>query len=123
MEETTILEHIKSFFEANGTSRFEDLTIIRQADGEVIRPRIHNRVGYYDPESKAYLVSSVMFKKEMCIGMNEANAKKVLKSNGWLDCDDGRYTKRVGRSVLPNGERPSMMHFKADSIQNFDSEN
>ncbi len=71
MEETKILEHIKAFFESNGTSRFEDLTVIRQADGEVIRPRIHNRVGYYDPESKVYLVSTIMFKKEMCIGMNE----------------------------------------------------
>ncbi|MDM1762178.1 DUF927 domain-containing protein [Acinetobacter sp. 251-1] len=122
MEEAKILEHIKAFFEANGTSRFEDLTIIRQADGEIIRPRINNRVGYYEPESKVYLVSSVMFKNEMCIGLNEANAKKVLKANGWIDCDDGRYTKRVGRSVLPDGERPTMMHFKADAIQNFDEE-
>ena len=76
MEETKILEHIKAFFESNGTSRFEDLTVIRQADGEVIRPRIHNRVGYYDPEGRHYLVSPTMFKKEMCIGMNEANVKK-----------------------------------------------
>ena len=122
MEEAKILEHIKAFFEANGTSRFEDLTVIRQADGDVIRPRINNRVGYYDPESKVYLVSTVMFKNEMCIGLNEANAKKVLKKNHWIDCEDGRYTKRVGRSVLPNGDRPTMMHFKADVIQNFDSE-
>ncbi|MDT1832445.1 hypothetical protein FPK72_23595, partial [Acinetobacter baumannii] len=56
MEETKILEHIKAFFESNGTSRFEDLTVIRQADGEVIRPRTHNRVGYYDPDDKVYLV-------------------------------------------------------------------
>ena len=93
MEETKILEHIKAFFEANGTSRFEDLTVIRHADGEVLRQRVHNRVGYYDPECKAYLVSSIMFKNEMCIGINEASAKKALKSNGWIDCDDGRYTK------------------------------
>ena len=96
--------------------------MIRHADGEVIRPRIHNQVGYYDPDEKVYLVSSIMFKKEMCIGFNEANAKKVLKQQAWLDCDDGRYTKRVGRSVLPNGERPTMMHFKADIIQNFENE-
>ncbi|MFX7044619.1 hypothetical protein ABTI28_19875, partial [Acinetobacter baumannii] len=70
MEETKILEHIKAFFESNGPSRFEDLTVIRQADGEVIRPRTHNRVGYYDPDDKVYLVSPTMFKKEMCIGMN-----------------------------------------------------
>lgn len=64
MEETKILEHIKAFFEAHGTSRFESLNIIRSPDGEVIHPRINNRVGYYDPESKAYLVSSTMFKKK-----------------------------------------------------------
>ncbi len=122
MEETKILEHIKAFFESNGTSRFEDLTVIRQADGEVIRPRIHNRVGYYDPESKVYLVSTIMFKKEMCIGMNETNAKKVLKANGWLECEDGRYTKRISNK-LPDGARPTMMHFKVDVIQNFNSEN
>ena len=52
MEETKMLEHIKAFFDTNGTSRFEDLTVIRQADGEVVRQRIHNRVGYYDPEEK-----------------------------------------------------------------------
>ena len=120
MEETKILEHIKAFFESNGTSRFEDLTVIRQADGEVIRPRIHNRVGYYDPESKVYLVSTIMFKKEMCIGMNETNAKKVLKANGWLECEDGRYTKRISNK-LPDGARPTMMHFKVDAIQNFNS--
>ena len=84
MEETKTLEHIKAFFEANGTSRFEDLTVIRQADGEVLRQRIHNRVGYYDPEEKTYLVSPTMFKKEMCIGMNEANVKKVLIKHGWI---------------------------------------
>ncbi len=39
MEETKTLEHIKAFFEANGTSRFEDLTVIRQADGEVHTPK------------------------------------------------------------------------------------
>ncbi len=121
IEETKTLEHIKAFFEANGTSRFEDLTVIRHTDGEVIRPRIHNRVGYYDPDSRHYLVSTIMFKKEMCIGMNEASVKKVLKASGWLDCEDGRYTKRV-RNKLHDGSRPTMMHFKVDVMQNFNSD-
>jgi hypothetical protein len=71
IEETKILEHFKAFFEAHGTSRFESLTVIRHPDGEVIRPRINNRVGYYDPDERIYLVSSTMFKQEMCIGINE----------------------------------------------------
>ncbi|MFN0298407.1 DUF927 domain-containing protein [Acinetobacter albensis] len=121
MEETRILEHINTFFEAHGRSRFENLTVIRRADGEQIYHSIHNRVGYYDPDSNVYLVSVPMFKKEMCIGMNEVNAKKVLKANGWLECEDGRYTKRMS-NTLPDGTRPTMMQFKVDAIRNFNSE-
>ena len=125
MEETKILEHIKAFFESNGTSRFEELTVIRQADGEVMRPRIHNRVGYYDPIDKVYLVSSVMFKKEMCIGMNEASVKKVLIKHGWIkgfiEGDKKLYVKKSS-NILPDGTRPRMMHFSAEAMQNLDSE-
>ena len=119
LEERKILEHIKTFFEANGSSRFESLHSSRSADGEIIRPRIHNQVGYYDPDQKTYLVSSSMFKKEICIGFNEASAKKLLKQQNWLDCEDGRYTKRVS-SNLPDGTRPTLIHFKAELIQHFD---
>ena len=125
MEETKILEHIKSFFESNGTSRFEELTVIRQADGEVMRPRIHNRVGYYDPENKVYLVSPTMFKKEMCIGMNDANVKKVLIKHGWIkefiEGDKKLYVKKSS-NTLPDGTRPRMMHFSVEAMQNLDSE-
>ena len=125
MEETKILEHIKSFFESNGTSRFEELTVIRQADGEVMRPRIHNRVGYYDPVDKVYLVSAIMFKKDMCIGMNDANVKKVLIKHGWIkefiEGDKKLYVKKSS-NTLPDGTRPRMMHFSVEAMQNLDSE-
>lgn len=125
MEETRILEHINAFFEANGTSRFEDLTLIRQADGEVLRQRIHNRVGYYDSEEKAYLVSPTMFKKEVCIGMNEASVKKALIKHGWIkgfiEGDKKLYVKKSS-NILPDGTRPRMMHFSAEAMQNLDSE-
>jgi hypothetical protein len=125
MEETKMLEHIKAFFEANGTSRFEDLTVIRQADGEVIRQRIHNRVGYYDPGEKTYLISPTMFKKEMCIGMNEANVKKVLIKHGWIkefiEGDKKLYVKKSSNN-LPDGTRPRMMHFSAEAMQSLDHE-
>jgi putative DNA primase/helicase len=125
MEETKTLEHIKAFFEANGTSRFEDLTIIRQADGEVVRQRIHNRVGYYDPGEKIYLVSPTMFKKEMCIGMNEANVKKALIKHGWIkefiEGDKKLYVKKSS-NTLPDGTRPRMMHFSVEAMQSLDSE-
>lgn len=125
IEETKNLEHIKAFFEANGTSRFEDLTVIRQADGEVLRQRIHNRVGYYDPEDKVYLVSPTMFKKEMCIGMNEASVKKALIKHGWIkgfiEGDKKLYVKKSS-NTLPDGTRPRMMHFSAEAMQNLDNE-
>lgn len=125
MEETKTLEHIKAFFEANGTSRFEDLTVIRQADGEVLRPRINNRVGYYDPEDKVYLVSPTMFKKEMCIGMNEASVKKALIKHGWIrefiEGDKKLYVKKCSNN-LPDGTRPRMMHFSAEAMQSLDNE-
>lgn len=115
LEETKILEHFKAFFEAHGTSRFEDLRVLRHPDGDVIRQRIQNRVGYYDPDEKVYLVSATMFKQEMCIGINEASAKKILRTNKWLDCEDGRYTKRVSAN-LPDGTRPTMMHFSINAM-------
>ena len=123
MEETKILEHIKAFFESNGTSRFEDLTVMRQANGEVIRQRIHNRVGYYAPEDKVYLVSPTMFNKELCIGMNEANVKKVLIKHGWIKgFTEGDKKLYVKKSTLPDGTRDRMMHFSIEAMQNTDSE-
>ena len=125
MEETKSLEHIKAFFEANGTSRFEDITRIRQADCDMLRQRIHNRVGYYDPKDKVYLVSPIMFKKEMCIGMNEASVKKALIKYGWIkgfiEGDKKLYVKKSS-NTLPDGTRPRMMHFSAEAMQNLDSE-
>lgn len=124
MEETRILEHIKAFFEANGTSRFQELTAIGQKDGKVIQQCIHNRVGYYDPHQKVYLVYPTMFKNEMCIGMNELNVKKVLVKHGWIEefIEGGKrlYAKKTS-SDLPDGSRPRLMHFSIEAMQNIDS--
>ncbi len=116
--EREILSQVKAFFEAHGSSRFESLITSRHPDGEIIRPRILNRVGYYDQDNKQYLVSSTMFKSEICTGMNENTVKQTLKKYGWLDCEDGRYTKRVS-SNLPDGTRPTMMHFSSVAMSIF----
>lgn len=122
-EERKVLEHIKGFFEAHGTSRFESLLVRRHADGEIIQSRIHNRVGYYDPEAKSYLISPTMFKQEMCIGFNEAYAKKVLIKHGWIQSfsEAGKtlYVKKSS-SCLPDGTRPRMMHFNIEVMQQLD---
>lgn len=125
LEETKILEHFKAFFEAHGTSRFEDLRVLRHPDGDVIRQRVQNRVGYYDSDEKVYLVSSTMFKQEMCIGINEASAKKTLIQHGWIkgfiEGDKKLYVKKTSNN-LPDGTRPRMMHFSVEAMQNAENE-
>ena len=125
LEETKILEHFKAFFEAHGTSRFEDLRVRRHPDGEVIRQSIQNRVGYYDPDEKVYLVSYTMFKQEMCVGINEANAKKVLIKHGWIkgfvEGEKKLYVKKTSNH-LPDGTRPRMMHFSVEAMQHLEDE-
>lgn len=111
-EEREILAQVKAFFEAHGSSRFESLLVRRDAAGDEVPQRINNRVGYYDLDSKQYLVSTVMFKSEICVGMNETKVKQLLKKYGWIDCEDGRFTRRV-KSNLPDGTRPSLMHFSS----------
>lgn len=123
LEETKILEAIKAFFESHGTSRFEDLTLVRHSNGDVIRQKIHNRVGYYDAEEKTYLISPTMFKKEICLGMNEAYVKKVLIKKGWIkEFIEGEKRLYVKKSALPDGTRPRMMHFSVKAMYNQDNE-
>ena len=110
------MTHVKAFFEANESSRFEAIT----PDPDHIE-RINNRVGYYDPEERTYLVSPTMFKKEMCTGMNEASVKKALIKHGWIkefiEGDKKLYVKKSS-NTLPDGTRPRMMHFSAEAMQN-----
>lgn len=116
IEEKKILNQIKHFFELHGTSRFEPLEIKRNAFGEEIRPIIHNRVGYYDEKKKAYLISTNMFENELCKGFNATKAKEILRRHAWIICEEGRFTKRVS-SNLPDGTRPSLMHFSSLAMQ------
>lgn len=121
LEETKILEHFKAFFEAHGTSRFEYSRERRHPDGEVIRQSIQNRVGYYDPDEKVYLVSPTMFRQEMCKGVNEESAKKVLSKHGWIKTFTEGKKKLYAKKTSDVG-RPRMMHFSLEAIQNFEIE-
>lgn len=66
-----------------------------------------------------------MLKKEICIGMNAASAKKVLIKHGWIkefiEGDKKLNTKKPSKH-LPDGTRPRMMHFNIEAMQNFDIE-
>ena len=62
-----------------------------------------------------------MFKQEMCKGINEENAKKVLSKHGWIKTfTEGKkklYVKRTN-----DVGRPRMMHFSLEAMQSFEDE-
>jgi uncharacterized protein (DUF927 family) len=92
-EERQLLEQVRAFFEANGSSRFENMS---GDDGQ----KIINRAGFYrvmETERtmsgdevlkkgglREYLVLPQAFKQELCAGFDLRFAIKVLKENGWL---------------------------------------
>ncbi|MEC7118670.1 MAG: DUF927 domain-containing protein [Pseudomonadota bacterium] len=92
-EERAILAHVKAFFEAHGSSRFESMTAERE--------RIPNRVGYIQQkngQTREYLVFSEAFKNEVCNGYDYRQVTKVLISHGILVPDKegkGSQPKRV----------------------------
>lgn len=118
LEDQNILQHIKLFFEQHGSARFEDIELKRDSSGEIIKPRIYNQIGYYDDDSKCFIVSVSMFETEICKGFNINKAKEVLRQHQWIVCENGRYTKRVKKN-LPDGSRPTMMHFSSFAMQKF----
>ncbi len=97
-EDREIIAHIKAFFEANESSRFEAIT----PDPEHIE-RIHNRVGYWKIENgeKIFFVLSEQYKKEICKGYDPKKVTKVLMAYNLLQHDSGKSVKTVrlpGRS-------------------------
>lgn len=92
-EERAILAHVKAFFEAHGSSRFESMTAERE--------RIPNRVGYIQQkngQTREYLVFAEAFKNEVCSGYDYRQVTKVLISHGILVPDKegkGSQPKRV----------------------------
>lgn len=90
-EERAILEQVRAFFEAHGSSRFED----KEKPGE--RPVI-NRVGFFSvsPAGRLFYVLPEAFKSQICAGVSHRAAEKVLLARGWLEAGgDGRATQKV----------------------------
>jgi uncharacterized protein (DUF927 family) len=91
-EERQLLEQARAFFEANGSSRFEN---VNGGDGQ----RIINRAGFYrvvETETidgyevpkkggqRQYLVLPQAFRNELCLGFDFNFAARALKKHGWL---------------------------------------
>jgi uncharacterized protein (DUF927 family) len=89
-EDRTILELVRGFFEAHGSSRFEDV------DAEYSQT-IRDRAGFYkDREGRrTYMVLPKAF-KEMCGRYDPKYVAKLLKEKGWIEPDrEGKSQQKV----------------------------
>lgn len=105
LEERTILAHVKAFFEAHGSSRFEAFDQI----GDKIE-RIPNRAGYWkqNGDGKRYLVFPEQFKNEVCKGYDYRHVSKVLAEVGVLIKGSGDKPTRMER--IPDNADPVRMY-------------
>ncbi|QDP71546.1 DUF927 domain-containing protein [Legionella israelensis] len=90
-EERAILDQVSGFFEAHGTSRFEN---INQTNKE----RISNRAGFFttaENGDRIFLVLTEVFKHELCKGFEPKTVVRVLLNAGWLKPgNDGQPTNK-----------------------------
>ncbi|MCU4449203.1 DUF927 domain-containing protein [Acinetobacter lwoffii] len=89
-ENREIVTHVKAFFEANESSRFEAIT----PDPDHIE-RINNRVGYWKIENgeKIFYVLPEQFKNEVCKGYDSRKAARALLAYNLLEHDTGKTSK------------------------------
>lgn len=79
-ERTAFLTQVQAFFEANGSSRFEDIQSMNEQ-------RIHQRVGFKQVNTLGiteYFVLPQMYKHEICVGFDPRWATKCLLKAGML---------------------------------------
>lgn len=102
--------HVKAFFEANESSRFESIT----PDVDQIE-KIINRVGYWKIENgeKLFLVLPEQFKNEVCKGHDSRKVAKALLIEELLEHDTGKNTKTVR---LPSRTKAIRVYAVKDAI-------
>ncbi|MCB1656766.1 MAG: DUF927 domain-containing protein [Pseudomonadales bacterium] len=103
-EDRAILAHVKAFFEAHGSSRFEAL---EQMSGDKVE-KVINRVGYWkqDNTGKHYLVFQESFKNEICKGFDVKQVIRVLVNAEILIKDkDGKSTTPARTPESPTTTR------------------
>lgn len=107
-EHTTILSHVKAFFEAHEESRFTDLNDTSE------RPTI-NRAGFKRSVDGTveYLVFPEIFKREICNGLDARSAAKLLINSGWIKPATNGWAQRAER--LP-GKGPTKVYVFTSSI-------
>lgn len=92
-EDREMILHVKSFLEANETSRFESCT------PDPLHPeKIAHRVGYWkinDQGEKLFLVMPEQFKNEVCKGYDSRKVAKALQVNNLVEHDYEKLSKTV----------------------------
>ena len=109
-EEKQILTQVKSFFEANSSSRFELISPPLNSMGYEPVQKIINRVGYIKNDrngNRKFLVYPQQFRTEIAKGFNYRKVQKLIKEHGWLDCDIGIHQKN---ERLPESKDPQKMY-------------
>lgn len=109
-EERAILAHVKGFFEANGSSRFESYHPVYNAQNEPIIQKVINRAGYFKEEkgSKRYLVFPEQFRTEICKGYDHRQVSKILVTAGILVIASDKRPDKLCR--VPSIEKPIRMY-------------
>lgn len=102
-EDKQILKKIKSFFEANSSSRFEIINPPLNSLGYEPIQKISSRIGFIKNDrngSRKFLVFPTQIQE--VIGEEENKALKLLKKYGWLDYDKGEKTYQKNERI-PEG--------------------
>ncbi len=90
-EHREMINHVKAFFEANESSRFEAIATDSNE-------KIHNRVGYWKVENnktKSFYIFPEQFKNEVCKGFDSRKVARALLAEGLLEHDVNKTTKTV----------------------------
>jgi putative DNA primase/helicase len=89
-DDRALFARVRAFFEAHGSSRFEDINATSDQ-------RINNRAGFYRQagETRIYMVMPEAFKTEFAKGCTVKEAAEKLVAAGWLEPGkDGRMTHK-----------------------------
>lgn len=103
-ENKQILKKVKSFFEANSSSRFELINPPLNSMGYEPIQKISARIGFIKNDrngDRKFLVFPAQIQE--VIGGEEDKALKLLKKYGWLDYDKGEKTYQKNERI-PEGD-------------------
>lgn len=127
-EEKEILEKIKLFFMQNSSSKFEQLTPknLNALEVDNFQQRTNNCVGYWMQNgiTKTFYVHPESFREAICKPMklvNYRHVSEVLKKNGWIDCEETRFTRSVRLPNIDGNVR--VMIFNFNLISQYSNEN